>query len=493
MSKFNKNIRVMIFLALFIMLLFIPVDSTSAKSAGDQQFSVNNASTLSISLSTDTVSMEVTPGTFASKSMTVTVSTNNFSGYELQLSDTDEDNNLTNDTDYKIPVVPDETAEKDFSPSAWGYLVKDSGTGVYNGVPVLSNPASIKLTEEAASSDETTITFGVDISTDIASGTYTDSVIFTAVANYIADTRTIWDIDYMQEMSYDICANTTTPLTSATKYDTDGSHAGDADYVPETTLIDNRDGKEYTIRKLSGGSCWMVENLRLNLDNYGDGTFAAVSDSGEKTQLTSENTNLKTSTWDESKNTNITSDAYNYTTMTSETMSSWMSDGNDEANTLNVPHSYTNGDLTTTTYDGDTQYYGNYYNWYAATAGTGTADRVFDNYDAASSICPAGWQLPKFRGDKSYYRLLRIRYGIEDSEAGSILARSKPLSFIYSGIYTPSGTITNQDDGGRWWEPRATTDATTAHRLNITASHVRPQNNTTKNSGQSIRCVSKTK
>ena len=39
--------------------------------------------------------------------------------------------------------------------------------------------------------------------------------------------------------------------------------------------------------------------------------------------------------------------------------------------------------------------YGNYYNWYSATAGNGTYGFSINNKSVTGDLCPAGWHLPK--------------------------------------------------------------------------------------------------
>lgn len=63
--------------------------------------------------------------------------------------------------------------------------------------------------------------------------------------SWLKETRTLADIDgqNMQDMNGEICRN---------------SKIGDS-----ATLIDVRDGSDYTVSKLADGKCWMTQNLRL--------------------------------------------------------------------------------------------------------------------------------------------------------------------------------------------------------------------------------------
>lgn len=83
---------------------------------------------------------------------------------------------------------------------------------------------------------------------------------------------TFFDLNnaYMQDSRLaTVCNTATTPSSSATDLDTDGTHIGDTNYVPSITMVDKRDSQAYTIRKLADGNCWMVENLRFGATSSG--------------------------------------------------------------------------------------------------------------------------------------------------------------------------------------------------------------------------------
>ena len=115
------------------------------------------------------------------------------------------------------------------------------------------------------------------------------------------------------------------------------SLASDADF----TVVDKRDGSNYTVRYING-ACWMTQNLRL---------------SGGRT-LTSADSNV----------------TQNYTLPTTQLA------GNN--------YSYT---APQTTISSDTSY-GGYYNYCAASAGTVCSSSSAQ--DATQDICPKGWRLP---------------------------------------------------------------------------------------------------
>ena len=173
----------------------------------------------------------------------------------------------------------------------------------------------------------------------------------------LADTRTLFGIDKMQEMTPQIVKNTTTPLASATQADTDGSHKGDNSYVPQRTLTDIRDSKTYQVRKLADGNIWMTQNLALVGPFYPDQSDSDV-------------------TWNK-----VTSGANQTFMLTASDDGTWCLD--DSSTCINK----------STVLQSSNNNYGAYYNWFAATAGTGTHALTANNI-ASSSICSKGWILP---------------------------------------------------------------------------------------------------
>ena len=151
----------------------------------------------------------------------------------------------------------------------------------------------------------------------------------------------------------------------------------------------------------------------------------------------------------------------------------------------------------------DTRLAGMYYNWYAATAGTGTAT-TGSGVNVSDSICPKGWQLPSYDGNKSYVNLTRDTYGKYkigtyvyegDYNYNSYPAYDGldilPLSFLRSGYYGWSnGARNNRGSYGYCWGSRAAS-GTNAYNLNFNLNNFNPQNNNNKGNGFSVRCVAR--
>ncbi len=254
----------------------------------------------------------------------------------------------------------------------------------------------------------------------------------------VANQKTLWDINIMQEMTPEICAAATTPASSATTTDANGSHIGDASYVPQNTLTDTRDSNSYTVRKLADGNCWMVSNLRLGA--YGQSIDLTPADSDILTNYTVDSADI------------INSAGQNWNSTPDQT------------------HIFDRNNTT----------YGNWYNWYTATAGTGTSSII--SADAPSSICPKGWKLPDSTGNKSYQNLAST-YGATNLAK----IQAEPLIFNPAGLYWNGATDWINQSGYYW--TASSNDASNAYRFDFYSSEVRPRYAANKASGYNIRCI----
>ena len=237
----------------------------------------------------------------------------------------------------------------------------------------------------------------------------------------------------MSDMDATIC-NTVTGPTSAT--------AGDEQ---TTTLIDIRNNKTYTIAKLADGNCWMTQNLDLELSTT--------------TTLTSDNTDLtNTASWTPTRNT--------YTTQ-----GTWNADkDNDES-----------ARPTAAYYQAS---YGTYYNWPAATAGSGTSSLT--SGEAPNSICPKGWKLPVNDGTTSYKNLIKA-YGI--SSATDSRFTGSPLGVVFAGYFCDGGWMRNQRKAGYLWSSTAYGRSGARRMRSYLDGILYPQDDDIKYDGISVRCV----
>ena len=272
--------------------------------------------------------------------------------------------------------------------------------------------------------------------------------------------------------------------------------------VASKTLTDERDGNNYTVRKLADGNCWMTENLRLTWA-AGD-TIVTQNGTWQPTNATilGDGTTSVGEQWgwnDTSIPTDLTGDAAkNY-------------------RASYYDRSLKAGTRTVSTPDGDSQEIGVWYNWKAATAGTGTWDKT-GGQTASDSICPKGWQLPVDGGDsnrdidKSWYHLLYTIYGGADLNTGdrrvSTIAatnatykdyhvyaltnamRRTPLSLALTGnVRFNSGDIGGVGSSGYWWSSTASTNYTLARNLTFSSGYFNPQGINSKGYGFAVRCV----
>ena len=124
--------------------------------------------------SSSTVSLLPNAADTTTATSDITVYTN-ASGYTLSVQDADDNNALTK-TGASIPAVST-TNTLEAGHSAWGYKV--SGGSAWLAVPTTDDdPASIT---PAASGTAINIIYGVSTSASQATGTYTDTIVYTAM------------------------------------------------------------------------------------------------------------------------------------------------------------------------------------------------------------------------------------------------------------------------------------------------------------------------
>ena len=267
-----------------------------------------------------------------------------------------------------------------------------------------------------------------------------------------------------------------------------------------TALTDNRDDDTYAVAKLKDGNCWMIENLRLADKD-------ASNNDIELSNTNTHNPSLPFTNSDGSSTSNHLSAPIDpHTTAWCADVDSVCMDKSMLA-TNNTANFTTN---TSSTRDSDIYSYGNYYNWYSATAGHGKYANG-SGYVAPGDICPAGWHLPK-GGDKSqestneFWQLIvtglnggtkPANYdshttpyytGTEATPVSNAL-RSYPNNFVYSGDVNRS-TVYYRGSSGYYWSSSAFS-SNPAYFLGFSSSGVTPgTGGYGKDSGRTVRCVS---
>ena len=257
-----------------------------------------------------------------------------------------------------------------------------------------------------------------------------------------------------------------------------------------TALTDERDNNTYAVAKLVDGKCWMIENLRL----------ADKDSSNNDINLSSTNTHNPslpiTNVYDATNPT--TSNHLSATT--DPTTTAWCTTNSsacDDQSMLATNNTtlFTNNTASSYNADGDVYSYGNYYNWYSATGGHGKYGSSYDSsYTAPGDICPAGWHLPTGKGATGDFGVLDIALGgtgaSQSGDAGkamSLIYRSYPNNFVYSG-YVYGSSVSYRNSSGSYWSSSASSGR--AYSLSFSSSSVYPgASNYSKYSGGMARCV----
>ena len=357
-------------------MIFPALPQSAQAEEAESKVSLSIAPVISLSLQ-DTVAVEVTPtqdGTFRYNTAALSISTNNETGYSLYMATGNGKNTLTSQNPSISNVISavnggeDGVVSANFDNNTWGYNLSQeavSDATAYKAVPTATGDTALISTASPTEADTYNLTFGTKVDTSLPSGTYSNDVVVSVVANpeYVP---TISEVADMQDVTAEICAASAEGETA--------------------TLIDTRDGSDYTVAKING-NCWMTQNLRL---------------SGGRT-LTSADSNVA---------------------------SSWEFPNN----SLTLGSSYTEA---LSAISADPEYaleYGGYYNYCAASAGTGCSSSSAQ--DATQDICPKGWRLPT------------------SSEQNGIRSHVSAFSPVYSGSYT-SGSLISTGSFGNWWSATA--------------------------------------
>ena len=371
------------------------------------------------------VSLEPTQlGKFESQEVKVNIFTNAISGYELYFSSYDEDTNLKHVNNAITRTIPSsfsgELTPATMANNTWGYSLNNTS---FKAVPKHSIQVKLKDLKTYPSGADLvqSVYLGVKANSEIPSGVYTKRLVFTALAH--EKPNNFFSIFRMQDMTSALCDAATTPVRTATTFDTDGSHHGDPNYVPTVTLTDTRDNSTYTVSKLADGKCWMTQNLRIA------GKTITPADSNVTTSYT-------------------------------------------------IPASSPSGFIAHDTSNAYVDSDGGLYNWYTATAGTGTQSMSSGN--TTNSICPKGWRLPT-GGSSGEFQTLYNNYN-------SLSAlRSSPVNLTLSGDVGNS-TPYGRGSYGRYWSSTAHSSGN-AYLIYLAASNVYPAYNIGTYFGFSVRCV----
>ena len=263
-----------------------------------------------------------------------------------------------------------------------------------------------------------------------------------------------------------------------------------------TALTDERDGNTYAVAKLADNKCWMIENLRLaDKDaNNNDINLSSTNTHNPSLPLT----NIYDSSTTSNHLSPTSSVAYDATTAP-EGWCTTNSSACDDQSRLRTDNTTLFANNTSSSYSplSNVYSYGNYYNWYSATAGHGKYGSSYaSGYTAPGDLCPAGWHLPTGGNASAEFGVLDVAMGgtgaYQSGNAGTAMSkvyRSYPNNFVYSGI-VDGASVSSRSSSGYYWSSSAYSSSG-AYGLNFYSSIVSPGTGSdSKYRGRSIRCLS---
>lgn len=152
------------------------------------------ATYLNISTSTPNVDFqfnqsELSSSAFKTNNVTINIQTDNSTGATTYISSVDEATSLVHSdsgVSDSIASISSPLLSAAFSGKTWGYRVGSLATTAFNPIPKASTPAEILNTTSATpASNSLNIDFGVKVSPDLSSGTYSKQILFTTITNYV--------------------------------------------------------------------------------------------------------------------------------------------------------------------------------------------------------------------------------------------------------------------------------------------------------------------
>ena len=449
---------------------------------------------LSMTISSDVASLEITPGIFSSTSQTISVSTDYSAGYYITIQTSGSSTDLVNAEDNSLTfptfTLPSGATSLPANNTGYGYGYSVDGGLNYFPMPDPSGEGRTLFDVGTPGSFEHQLTFGAKADLTTPAGTYSGTFIISAIPNI--DTCAAETICYFgngddgtgemadQESSsnssailtpsnfsrsgYGFAGWNTTRDGSGTQYGPNETiQTGDltesglklfAKWVQSsgtlqnftgcsamnvgevTALTDIRDGETYTVAKLADGNCWTTENLRL------DPSSAMIS---------SANTNGPTANFISEAPISGSSNTL-CTTNDAACLDKIQYNSNNLNRSLTAAY---NVNSTNSWYG-----YGMMYNWYTATAGNGTYSKTSGS--ASGDICPAGWRMPQ-SGSTSAELYSWVYTAINGGVRSDATLRTYPNNWSWSGDYNGSAP-TGRGNHGRMWTATAAT-ASNAYRL----------------------------
>ena len=483
----------------------------------------------------ESANLDLTPGHYGSVDLSLSVTINSASGYNLFMHTGGTTTNMisTINPAFVIPTItlPAGSTSVPATSVQNGYAYSTDGTN-FKPAPSISGNGDLiaqmtNVTPDVANTH--TITFGAEVGTDVRAGGYTQTFIFRVVANnpefcgayticyygndddgrgtmpdqtVSSNAKVIlmpsnfsragygfagWNTEedgtgttYGPSQSVKMGNMSSAGLKLYAKWIPSAGNLQDWDGCPEmdigdiTALTDTRDGNTYAVAKLADGRCWMVENARLDFSNPSVTINATNTNNPTSAFITAINNHPIPTNDFCASNTTACVDQIKY-----------------NLNNIDrrLPASYNTQDNQSSWYS-----YGGYYNWFTATAGNGTYSFNVPSASVSGDICPSGWRLPGGYSEEDDFARLDIALGgtgVEQTTAASSEKwRAYPNNFILSGEQR-SGTTYNRNTSGSYNASSIATE-TSANNLWLRKTAVTPSHNTSyKYRGQTIRCLAK--
>ena len=389
----NKTLILTLFSVALLSIFVFAGDSTHAESA---RYTTDVSPALRLTVPSGNIDITVDPSSkpFDSKDFTVTVDTNNLTGYSLSMNSDSTDLVKTNDSSKimsTLSALDGGYTQDTFETNRWGYKI-----GNTNYIPFVSG-VNIASSNAPVNNDSTTLNFAAKVDYVQPAGEYKTTLNFTAVANP----------GYLTIQNLDAAYCTSDPAIA----------------------IDARDGEEYWIQRLPDGNCWMLDNLRLD----------PVS---TPLMVLKDNTNASDETLAYLKNGGG-SGRYAREAVISEQENNFGSVVYDKPY---VAVSKKN-EVSEVAYGVGSGKKGVYYNFCAASAGSYcyTSDAGVGN--ATEDICPAGWRLPTGTGAEDWWKTVEEIYNY-DKET---MARDFSLNIVAGTYSFPNNSYNTSSPSQLWW------------------------------------------
>lgn len=197
-----KIIKKSIFIATAFSFIGMVGAPLAASAAAGTTVSSTISPVISLLSSSGTVNLNAIPtsgGVQTIASDTVTVSTNNSAGYTLKLGETTGSSAMTSGGNTIVASTASQLTPLAQTVNSWGYRVdgiggfgagptsgvssQTIGTAKFAAIPATGSPDTLATTNTTASGVATTVWYAVAVNTAVPSGTYTNSVTYTAIAN----------------------------------------------------------------------------------------------------------------------------------------------------------------------------------------------------------------------------------------------------------------------------------------------------------------------